>query len=209
MDLAIIDAFIAWPGTYWIVFLIFASAVNIRFRVDVEESLGWPSEAAVRLPEKQWNYEAQGLRDFVRDVGGAGSAPLGKYMKVLRFSDIWFAAALAGTTAYLWYWIATLEPPTLLQWAYPYLAWLAPPLGAMALIYGISDVAEDLKLAHILNDGDRIDPAEAAAANMLTRIKIASLCASVIGLGLFVPIGWAHDVFARLRKQRRVPEPRG
>jgi hypothetical protein len=208
MDPAFFDFVFAWQGTYWIVFLIAASAINIRFRLDVEESLGWPSESAVRLPEKQWNNSAHGLRDFVRDAGGAGSVSLKKYMRVLRFSDIWFAVALAGTTAYLWYWIATLTPPPVLQWAYPYLAWLAPPLGAMALIYGISDVAEDLKLAQILRDGDRIDPAEATAANMLTRIKIASLCISVIGIGLFMPIAMAHDIGAWARKRHRVPVPR-
>jgi hypothetical protein len=208
MDFAFFDTLILWPGSFWIGLLIAASWLNIRFRLDVEETLGWPSDQAVRLPEKQWNYEAQGLRNFVEAVGGAKSEAMTRYIRVLRVSDIAFAVALAGTTAYLWYWIATLAPPPELQWAYPYLTWLAAPLGAMGVIYGISDIAEDLKLAKILNDGDRIDAAEAAAANMLTRIKMASLGASLIGIALFVPVAMAHDLGASLRKRQRVPIPR-
>jgi hypothetical protein len=207
MDLDLIAAAAAWPGTYWIILLIAASANNIRFRLEVDESLGW---SQVPLPEKQWNYGAQEIRDFVRDAGGVGSPTLTKYVqKVLLRSDTCFAIALAGTTAYLWYWIATAPPPPFFEWAFPGLAWLAAPFGAMAIIYGLSDIAEGMKLAQILRDADRIDPAEAAAANILTRLKIASLCVSIIGAGLFVPIVAAQTIAGRVRKRQRVPETMG
>jgi hypothetical protein len=56
----------------------------------------------------------------------------------------------------------------------------------MSIAYGIADVAEDLKLASILGHPDKIDPAEAAAANMLTRIKLTTISLSLTGLVLFV-----------------------
>jgi hypothetical protein len=55
----------------------------------------------------------------------------------------------------------------------------------MAICYGVADVAEDLKLASILNIRSghllRMDRAEVAAANALTRIKIVMLILSLIG----------------------------
>jgi hypothetical protein len=64
----------------------------------------------------------------------------------------------------------------------------------MGIVYGAADVAEDLKLASILDDWRRrprhhgvapeavdMDGGEAAAANALTRIKLVTICLSVAG----------------------------
>lgn len=207
----LIRTVLAWPGTYWILLLILVSALNIQGRVAVERSLGWSTDEQVRFPEKVWTYDADGLRAFVRAAGGAEGEALGIYVgRVLTGTDIAFAIGLAATTAYLWYWIATVQPApglparlqALLRSTRRWRIWLAVPLGALAIVYGVSDVAEDLTLARLLRDPDRIDPAAAATANLLTRIKMASLGGSVVGYALFLPIGMAHDLVVREERRR-------
>jgi hypothetical protein len=56
----------------------------------------------------------------------------------------------------------------------------------MGVLYGFADVAEDIKLRAILDDRRAIvDPAEAAAANALTRVKFAAIALSVVGALMF------------------------
>ncbi len=105
---------------------------------------------------------------------------------ILKRSDVCFAIALAAVTAFVCYEIAVAPLRCEL------LNWAALPLGAMAILYGIADVAEDLKLASILKHPQNIDRADAAAANMLTRIKFTALILSVIGVGIFLIIAGAE-----------------
>ena len=64
-------------------------------------------------------------------------------------------------------------------------------------VYGVADVAEDLKLKSILKDWHgvaaggtteqiRVDGGEAAAANALTRIKIVTISLSIRGGAVFL-----------------------
>lgn len=154
----------------------------------------------VAVPETRITYDADALTDFVKHarpvrVGSKSTPALEFYVKrILTVSDLFFAVALALATIYLW-WIV------LAHWgaAWPWLRWVAPPCIAMAVIYLAADISEDLKLSAMLWHGklwhtpgrsgagypEHIDRAEAAAANMLTRIKMLSLILSGIGILIF------------------------
>jgi hypothetical protein len=68
----------------------------------------------------------------------------------------------------------------------------------MGVLYGIADVAEDWKLATILDKGPSVDPADAATANLLTRIKIATNILSGIGVAMFLLLQVAAILLRRL-----------
>jgi hypothetical protein len=83
-----------------------------------------------------------------------------------------------------------------------WLNWLALPAGAMAILYGVADIAEDLKLGSLLSNPDKIDPAEAFAANMLTRVKIVTLWLSLLGVLIYVPIRGAQWLLTKALARR-------
>ena len=168
----------------------------------VRWDLAWnaSANAATRIPEACWSYDGNDLEAFAnaaQQVRIGGRNALDFYVQaILRRSDICFAVALAAVTAFVCYEIAVA--PLRCQ----ALNWAAVPLGAMAILYGIADVAEDLKLASILQHPQRIDRADAAAANMLTRIKITALILSLVGAAIFAVI-WGAETGARKLLSRR------
>jgi hypothetical protein len=189
-------------------------------------------DSRVRIPESVRYYGASELKEFsriLRHVQIEGQPALGYYAgKILRGSDIAYAIALATITAYVWFRLAIAYAPSAPEsWLSSAVVWFAPYCGAMAIAYGVADVAEDLKLASILwpkaqdDDEDRypaeIDRAEAAAANMLTVIKMLTLLLSIIGFVLFLLLRLlqsiakglsgmlvvaADELFRRLREAR-------
>ena len=161
-----------------------AFAWNIVNRVAWDKAWAASGNKNTLIPERRWAYDAQDLESF---AALASSVQIGRqtalrfYVKnILKGSDILFAIALAAITAVACYKIAVSPMP------FPWLNWIALPFGAMAILYGIADIAEDLKLAAILAHPEKIDRADAAATNMLTRIKIVSLALSVVGLLIFL-----------------------
>jgi hypothetical protein len=137
----------------------------------------------LEIPERLWTYDAADIEDFAKRAHPR-EVERREFLEfyataVLRQSDLAYAVALSSITACIWFEIA-LTP---LSWAW--LNWLAWPAAAMAIIYGVADVAEDLKLAAMLGHWQRIDPAEAVALNMLTRIKMMTLALSIVGLAIF------------------------
>lgn len=143
-----------------------------------------------RHPERSWSYDAHDLAEF-SDASGSvkvGQTPaLEFYVRsILRGSDIFFAVALAAVTAFVCYRVAIFP----MSWRS--INWIALLAAAMGILYGVADIAEDLKLASILraphkSDGlPTVDRAEAAAANMLTRIKMLTLSLSIVGVGIFL-----------------------
>jgi len=164
----------------------------------------------LKIPETLWTYDAGNLEDFVngahsRQVEGR---PFLEFYRsaILHQSDLAYSVALSLVTAFIWLEVAFMTSwPSLLacipQTWLEYFNWFAWPAAAMAIIYGIADIAEDLKLAAILAHPQAIDRAEAVAANMLTRIKIMTLVASIVG----ALIAWLTQriqwVFARRLKQ--------
>jgi hypothetical protein len=137
----------------------------------------------LKIPERLWTYDAADIEDFAKaaqlhQVERRGLLEF--YVNaILRQSDVAYAVALSALTAFIWFEIA--YSPSVWTW----LTWLAWPAAAMAIIYGVADITEDVKLAAILARPTIIDPAEAIAVNMLTRVKMMTLGLSLVGLVIF------------------------
>jgi hypothetical protein len=140
-------------------------------------------------PERLWTYGEEYLDHFVQKaeaVTALGSPALEVYWKFVLRADIGFAVSLAAFTVLFWLAVASVS------WAPPWwLSRVAIFAECMGFLYGFADVAEDLKLVAILRDPQKIiDPAEAAAANLLTRLKFVTIVLSVVGV-LFFAVLWA------------------
>lgn len=168
---------IDWRVTLFVIIVLAALVWNGIKRTRWDLARNASGSGNKRIPERRLTYDAKDLKDFVQASKG-NVLPL--YISILRGSDIGFAIALAAITVWLWYRIAVTPMGC------TFLNWLALPLGAMAILYGIADVAEDLKLSSILSQPQAIDRAEAAAASTLTRIKFVTLFLSAIGAAIFV-----------------------
>jgi hypothetical protein len=151
---------------------------------------------APQIPERCWSYDIAYLTNFVLHadrVNVAGQHSLDFYIgRILRKSDLAYAVALTASAVWIWLSIVWSDTPwrwlpffSLFETLWPYLQWCAFPAGAMSILYGVADICEDLKLAAILTHSDKLDRADVAAANMLTRIKIVALILSIVGLALF------------------------
>ena len=186
-----------WRTTAFIALVVVAMAWNTINRIRWD--LAWIASGnrGTPIPERCWTYDARDLEVFASVADRAGM--LGLYVNaILRRSDVCFAIALAAITAFIWYRIAVTPME------YRIFNWAALPLGAMAVLYGIADVAEDLKLATILGHWQSIDRADAAATNMLTRIKIAALTLSLIGAVIFVVVSLSEACAVWAWRRRRV-----
>jgi hypothetical protein len=142
-------------------------------------------------PERLWTYDENYLEHF---RGAAGNA-LPTYTNFVLRWDILFAFFLASFIVLFWLAVGSLSPG---------LSRLAIFCECMGILYGFADIAEDLKLISILDDPyladhpDAIDPANAAAANTLTRIKIVSLSLSLVGLLVFAVVAGGDWLIGRL-----------
>jgi hypothetical protein len=140
------------------------------------------------IPERLWTYDEEYLERFAKAAGLAHASgydsALHLYVKSsLRQRDIEFAVSLMIFTALVDFGVATVLSPQ-----YPYLSRFAVLAACMGLLYGVADVAEDLKLASILKAPSRIDAGETAAANFLTRIKFVTITLSGIGIAVFLAL---------------------
>jgi hypothetical protein len=153
----------------------------------------------VKIPERRATYDPADLRAFVRAIEGlrvAGCPALDFYVgHILRRSDLGYAVALSLLTAVFWAEVA-LSP-----FVGDVLAWMALPFGAMAIVYGVADIAEDVKLARIL-EHPTIDRADVASTSALTRIKMVSLFLSVAGLVIFLILQGIERIAAAVRRTR-------
>jgi hypothetical protein len=190
-----------WRIAAFVALVVVAMAWNAINRVRWD--LGWIASGNERtfIPERCWSYDGRDLEVFAEAADRAGM--LGFYVNaILRRSDVCFAIALSAITAFIWYRIAVTPM------AYWIFNWAALPLGAMAVLYGMADVAEDIKLATILNHRQSIDRADAAATNMLTRIKMVTLTLSLIGVVIFAVVALLEVCAVRLRRRRPTPASR-
>jgi hypothetical protein len=162
-------------------------------------------ERRLVAPERLWSYDETYLERFaqltlharVREEPSA----LHLYVRtVLHRFDLVFAIGL-GTFVYL----ANLAIADALVATHPLWARAAWIAACMGLLYGVADVAEDLKLASILAravipDSELagvIDPAEAAAANVLTRVKLVTIVLSALGALVFAALSIAAAIAIR------------
>jgi len=142
------------------------------------------------VPERLWTYDEAYLERFAQAALHArtrrGSAALDDYVRViLRGLDLYLAVGLGAFVVLVNLTIADFLADPL--WARA--AWIG---ACMGLVYAVADIGEDLKLASILGRaataGDdaigAIDPGEAAAANLLTRVKLVSITLSGVGMAL-------------------------
>jgi hypothetical protein len=184
--------------------LIVAAAIAVAWNVYNRASwdAAWARSRVARPkhPEERWSYDANDLEAFAREaqrIHVRRRLALQFYVgAILRGSDTFFAIALAMLTAIGWYVVAVSPMP------WTWLNWLALPAGAMAILYGVADIAEDLKLGSLLSNPDKIDPAEAFAANMLTRVKIVTLWLSLLGVLIYVPIRGAQWLLTKALARR-------
>jgi hypothetical protein len=146
-------------------------------------------------PERLWTYDEAYLEHFVDKAGGRtdwGPGALVFYVKFVLRSDMVFAVFLAAFIVLFWWAIATAP------WAPIWLGRLALFAAGMGILYGFADIAEDLKLSSILVDPSSIDPAEAAAANALTRLKFAAIALSIVGVLVFGVLSLGDVLAAKL-----------
>jgi hypothetical protein len=132
-------------------------------------------------PERLWTYDEEYLIHFARFARESrvpsGRPALDVYIEsiLLRF-DLLFAVGLGTFSVAIDLAIAQVLDAE----GCPNAARAACLCAGMGAIYLVADVCEDQKLAWILRgvfgrnnpNGDNVDPAQAAAANLLTRVKV-------------------------------------
>jgi uncharacterized membrane protein YbhN (UPF0104 family) len=164
-------------------------------------------------PERMATYDQEYLIKFIENARAEEIAPgrtvLDYYARTILAWDMWFAVAFAA-------FIVTAD--LLAAHALGSRPWAARAFlifACMGALYGVADLAEDFMLRKIFRQAEEIKvqqkgrlatavetddaaaPADAAqtdAANALTRLKMVTITASVIGVAVFFfifgPIDW-------------------
>ncbi len=174
------------------------------FDVCREEMAELLRHKALATPERLWCYDKGYLDVFIATASSqltaTGRNALKHYISpTLVWNDVAFAFALAISVA-----LVALGMAPWLPWK-PWTDHLMLFFALMGLLYGLADVAEDWKLAAVLDKTGPVDAADANTANLLTRIKLVTICLSGIGglafLLLQVVAGfWRSPVFVKIAK---------
>lgn len=160
---------------------------NDPYRDGINGALG-----ELQIPERMlWGYTVDDLQKIVARLKSSpatdGQTQLDIYVRpVLYWNDIVFAIALAVFSASLWLWILEVAQPAGL------LRYLIVFFMVSAVLYGVSDVAEDVLLARLFVQ-PKIAVGEAWMACQLTRIKIATNAASVTSGAVFMALKYYSD----------------
>jgi hypothetical protein len=193
------------------------------------------SQATTALdpPERRPTYDQNYLIAFIEDARSQdianGRSALDFYAETILAWDIWFAVAFAVFIA-----LAGLLAADWLA-AWPWAARACLVLACMGILYGMADVAEDLTLRKIfrhaeelaamrrmrssmtpsteasdakyaaLDDAALADAAQTDAANALTRLKMVTITASLIGVFVFELIFMSFD---QIMKNAAAPAPK-
>jgi hypothetical protein len=166
------------------------------FSLARSDAMAMLEQKHLAVPERLWTYDNFYLEKFARTASAVqvrgGRTALDAYLGPTLSWDIVYAIALGLLVAFFEFGVAT-------YWLPP--GWVSKAVlfcACMGLVYGAADVAEDLKLASILQDwrhvmaahaadhAIQIDGGEAAAANALTRIKMVTNVFSVGGMLIFL-----------------------
>jgi hypothetical protein len=156
------------------------------------DAMNRSEEKYLVIPERLWTYDNFYLEKFANaarqaQLPGGGTA-LDAYIGTAMNFDVVFAAALGLFVALFEFDVAAVLLPQC-----PILSGAVLFFAGMGAVYGAADIAEDLKLMSILKDwrganaeaGIHIDGGEAAAANVLTRIKMVTIFLSILGAVVF------------------------
>jgi len=193
----------ACEALFVVVAILFVWTALRRHRMDLALTFdGTTPSKFSTAPERRWTYDREYMVHFLeilcrRPPPGAGSSYWPEYYAgpILRV-DIAFAVSFATFIVFASLLIAFYfgAPPWLLRVSFV--------TAGMGVVYGFADVAEDLKLQSILRNAASVyakkltdasdeletslaDAGETDAANALTRIKIATIALSLVGLVAF------------------------
>ncbi|WP_426424139.1 hypothetical protein [Bradyrhizobium genosp. A] len=136
-------------------------------------------------PERMWPYyDADYLNEFIKTANqeqALGVSAMALYIRpTLLWIDVGFAIFCASFAALFWLGIANVLPNHL-----PVVNHLMAFLIAMSVVYGITDVAEDLWLVKLFSQDHQVTKIEGFAACALTETKIVTISVSVVGGLLF------------------------
>jgi hypothetical protein len=160
------------------------------------DAAGMMERKVVVPPERLWTYDEHYVESFAltaRSVIVRHHTALDLYLKSTLFWDVLFAASLALFVALFWAAVAFAD------WAPVSLARVALLCGAMGIVYGAADIAEDIKLGTMLRH-TKVDAAEAAAANVLTRIKMVTIALSIVGWLVFAGLHVVNRAWLELEE---------
>lgn len=182
-------------------------------QIGLVEAWSPDSSLALAVPERRWTYDQDYMIKFIeaaqtQRVPGATRIRFGGeqgdvsaldyYRRSILGLDIWFAIAFALFIVCA----ALLAAEWFAGWLWLARAWVI--VACMGILYGVADVAEDIKLRRILDHAERLarlkkgdhetsprdtveaDAAQVDAANTLTRVKLVTVSLSLIGLVAFV-----------------------
>ncbi|MFO1109287.1 MAG: hypothetical protein U1E61_08900 [Bradyrhizobium sp.] len=165
--------------------------LTVCMRGDVED---WSAYCLI-APERVWCYGPRYLTAFRDRAAGAkissDDTALQRYIRpVLMWNDIAFAVLTGAFAGLADIGISSVVPNDTGQLIFGILA-------IFGLVYGAVDVMEDFVLVRILRSSSVITADQAAAARMLTRLKMLTITISLCGLALFLALGIIRSVYRR------------
>jgi hypothetical protein len=173
---------------YFMAAFVFLAATVLCFKANVpnRNAINEAMEKKGLLtPERMWpHYNADYLNNFIKTANqeqALGVRAMALYVRpTLFWIDVGFAICCAAFAALFWLGIANLLPNHL-----PVVKHLMAFLIAMSVVYGITDVAEDLWLVKLFSQNHKVTNVEGFAACALTETKIVTISLSVVGGLLF------------------------
>jgi hypothetical protein len=179
-------------------------------QIGLVEAWSPDTRLALAVPERRWLYDQDYMIKFIEagqtqripeaapvrsDGEQSDVSALDYYKRSILGLDIWFAIAFALFIICA----ALLAAEWFAGWPWLARAWVI--IACMGILYGVADVAEDIKLRRILDHAERLarlkkeqrqaltsdtaDAAQVDAANALTRVKLITVSLSLIGVVAF------------------------
>lgn len=175
-------------GASAISLLIFVACfvANQKYRSAIDSSLASVDRVPpFKVPERLRSYDADYLNAFKAAAMTQGTrfgrTVLELYIKpTLLWIDVCFAISMASFVALFWSGVHAWFPQSRL------IGDVSEFCLAMAIAYGIADVAEDVWLARLLSQAGPVSKGGAAVACRLTQLKFVTISLSVVGGFLFV-----------------------
>lgn len=154
-------------------------AANQKYRASVDDTLAAGEKSPLLVPERIFSYDAAYIDLFKSKAGtvrtASGRRALAVYVRpILLWLDVGFAISLSLAAALFW----KLLP----QFAanLPYIEPIAWFCLFMSVAYGVTDVAEDLWLARLLDKTSVTGEWEGTIACTLTRLKMGTITLSLV-----------------------------
>jgi hypothetical protein len=136
-----------------------------RWEPDGPPPAGRP--VALAVPERRWTYERDYMRAFIDAIAGKpvpgkpGESWLSIYAGPILGWDMAFAAAFACFIVLAW---ATVIAALPANWLWGWAPRACLVFAALGAVYGVADIAEDVKLRHIFRTAREIGPPVGGAA---------------------------------------------